>query len=1190
MTLMTLDPTRGFMVPYGTGTVSGDGMRIIADADPAHPGHAYGLVHFDWHGPTPPSPPGQNPNPGGPGDPGGGDGGGNGGGGGSGGDGDGNGNNGGNPTGTPPGGCNTCPCSTPAPSTSGDPIDIGSGLVVRRSTDIAVKGPRGSISIVRTYRTMSGNPGPFGIGTGFNYGYQLDTLNYFRGGGVIQFATPDGNQFPFNLQSNGSLINTTVPSLVGAVMAPASGGYNLRWKNGTVWQFQSVGPGIAFLTSVTDSNGNVISIAVNPAVLGQVTRVTDPVGRSLTLNYDSFNRVTSIVDPIGRTVQYAYNSQGTLASVTDPAGGVSTFTYDPQNNQELTKVTDARGVVVAQNTYDSYGRLIQQVAADGGVRTFTYGLLNPIAVVSPVLNTVVTDPIKNQTNYRFGPTGFLTDATDPTGETKSLIRDQVHSGAIARYIGRAYCNGCGPSPARGDTLTYTYDSNGNVLTSTDALGNVTIFTYDPTFNKVTSITNPLGKVTTFSYDSSGNLLARTDANGHTTSFGYNSFGQVTQITDPLAQKTTFSYDGFGNLISTTDPLGNTTAIVYDGLSRPIATADPLGRTSTTAYDALGRIVKQTNAQGKSTQFTYDAVGNLLSVTDANGNQTAFTYDGMNRLLTRIDPLGHTDTRAYDFNGNLTQFTDRRGQVSTFIYDNLNRLTGESYQDGGRVSRFYDASGHLQGVFDSQVAAYGGGPLPAIVVPGFLYAYDAAGHLTNSFTRFGSISYSYDAAGRVTSRQVAGQDSLTYSYDDAGNLVSAALPQASASFTYDMRNLLASIARANGVGSQYSYDNAGRLLSIADSGGQGISNSQSYTYDPVGNRTVHSTNIAQPLITQAVGNTYDNANRLISSTAASGTTTFTYDANGNLASAAGPNGITTYTWDGRNRLQSIAAPGQRTTFTYDFAGNLIAQSDNGASLNLTKTFVLDGLTNLAYVSQNSGDNLSVLAGRGVDQHLAVVHSGGQVEYGLADAINSTVATTDQSGKTLTSFFYEPFGQTTTSSPYLFQYTGRVPTVGGLYSYRARYYNADSARFASEDPLMPLARNVNLYRYAFNNPVVFVDPVGTQAAGTGGFATVSSTYTVDISAPTQNAPFQPLPTFQLQPLTINQILQPPTISLPTVSPPSEGPNLWPAPVYTGPSPEQFQQMVDCLPGEICNASGQQFPHAGENPGPNEICPVP
>jgi hypothetical protein len=61
MVLMTLDPTHGTMVPYGTGAVSADGTQVVPDPDPAHPGHLYGLVHFDWHGQMPPAPKQTNP-------------------------------------------------------------------------------------------------------------------------------------------------------------------------------------------------------------------------------------------------------------------------------------------------------------------------------------------------------------------------------------------------------------------------------------------------------------------------------------------------------------------------------------------------------------------------------------------------------------------------------------------------------------------------------------------------------------------------------------------------------------------------------------------------------------------------------------------------------------------------------------------------------------------------------------------------------------------------------------------------------------------------------------------------------------------------------------------------------------------------------------------------------------------------
>src|SRR5580765_1698077 len=56
MELDTLDPVVGDLVKYGTGTVSGDGTQVVPDPDPAHPGHRYGIQHFDWHGPMSPAP------------------------------------------------------------------------------------------------------------------------------------------------------------------------------------------------------------------------------------------------------------------------------------------------------------------------------------------------------------------------------------------------------------------------------------------------------------------------------------------------------------------------------------------------------------------------------------------------------------------------------------------------------------------------------------------------------------------------------------------------------------------------------------------------------------------------------------------------------------------------------------------------------------------------------------------------------------------------------------------------------------------------------------------------------------------------------------------------------------------------------------------------------------------------------
>lgn len=928
-----------------------------------------------------------------------------------------------------------------------------------------MNGPRGSIGVFPVYRTFTNAAGPFGVGTGHNYNYLLNT-NVPWTATVINLAMPNRNQFSFVRQADGTLVNTTNPTLRGVVLTtPVNAQAILRWKDGTIFRFQprgfDLGIAASTLESITDTNGNTTTLVRDPSRAVRITEVIDPVGRKLLLSYDPSNRITLITDPIGRQGTYTYNVQGTLETVTDPEGGVTRYDYDTQNR--LIKVTDARGVVVARNAYDANGRVIEQEQADGGKLKFAYTLLNPAVPTSPVLKTVFTDALGRPTTYRFDPQGFLLDVTDPFEQTRIFEREPG-TNLLRSIKGMGSCDACGNLSA-GDE-SFTYDGNGNVVTRTDALNHTTQFTYDPVFNKVTSITEPTNPpaTTSFTYDPKGNLAARKDANNHTTFFTYDPFGLLTKITDPLNKETTFGYDAFGNLTSITDPLTHPTTFRYDAISRQVETTDTLGRKSRTDYNNLNRAIEQTNAKGDKTKFAYDKVGNLLAVTDARNNTTEFTYDGMNRLVTKKTPLGKTDTREYDKNGNLTIFTDRRGQTSRFGYDVLDRLTGEGYIGGVDVARFYDAQGRLLRVEDSESG-------------NFTFTYDLVGRTRSATSPFGAMQYEYDEVGRVKSRQVTGQSAVDYDYDPAGNLKRTAMSQAGVDFDYDARDQLHIMNRSNGVSSTYDYDDVGRVLSLTHAKGATVLNSQTYEYDEIGNRTNYETNIAQPLITQPVMNgNYDNDNKLLSNSDKA----FTYDDNGNLKIETGPEGTTTYTWDARNRLASISTPdGKTINFLYDFAGNLIRKSVSGANPS-SQEFVLDEITNIAYQKNSDGSQMSILTGQSIDTHLAVVGADGQVDFGLTDTVNSTTATTDQNGALGSQFFYEPFGQTTTNGDYPFQFTGRVPVTGNLYHYRARYYAPGVGRFVSEDPI-GFAGGFNFYTYVDNNPIDSVDPQGLLSCG-------------------------------------------------------------------------------------------------------------
>ncbi len=94
------------------------------------------------------------------------------------------------------------------------------------------------------------------------------------------------------------------------------------------------------------------------------------------------------------------------------------------------------------------------------------------------------------------------------------------------------------------------------------------------------------------------------------------------------------------------------------------------------------------------------------------------------------------------------------------------------------------------------------------------------------------------------------------------------------------------------------------------------------------------------------------------------------------------------------------------------------------------------------------------------------------------------TTHDSGNIATSYEYDSFGNPTTTgnitSPYSF--TGReYDPESGLYYYRARYYNPQTGRFISEDPIGFDSGDINLYRYVNNSPLNYTDPSGLCPCG-------------------------------------------------------------------------------------------------------------
>ena len=109
--------------------------------------------------------------------------------------------------------------------------------------------------------------------------------------------------------------------------------------------------------------------------------------------------------------------------------------------------------------------------------------------------------------------------------------------------------------------------------------------------------------------------------------------------------------------------------------------------------------------------------------------------------------------------------------------------------------------------------------------------------------------------------------------------------------------------------------------------------------------------------------------------------------------------------------------------------------------------------------------------------------GAAQFFLFDGLGSTDRLTDISGLVTDSYLYKAFGliqASSGSSVNPFRFVGQLGYYynadSNRYLVRPRVYEPVLGRWLTKDPLGFATRDLNAYRYTFNNPLSFVDPSG------------------------------------------------------------------------------------------------------------------
>ncbi|WP_170304178.1 DUF4214 domain-containing protein [Duganella radicis] len=573
------------------------------------------------------------------------------------------------------------------------------------------------------------------------------------------------------------------------------------------------------------------------------------------------------------------------------------------------------------------------------------------------------------------------------------------------------------------SASYTYDGLGRQLTVTDALGNVSLTTYDDANNR-RQLTLANGLVTQTSYDAAGNLTttSHADANGAVLSVARNFYdidGRLRQSNGPDGS-TYFLYDAAGRQSAKIDTNGNLTAYYYNAdnqitrtiqYARPVNVAqlrDANGNWRELSVADLG--ADASDANNRSTWDVYDSAGRLSQSVDPTGALTSYEYDHASRVLrvnhraTRVDlaPLAGNNVPTsvaekiaandqitrnfYDTDGNLVTQIDPAGYVTERRFDAMGRLI-ETIQHINQLSAAAQ-SGAL-----STVLAQAGG-----IASHERYFYNFEGQLAGTLDNANYLTeLKYDLNGNVMSRRhygvavtnpnAAKMADLGFSVNNSVDLVT--------SYTYTTRNQLETETAPGGLVTRYAYDKLGRLTETRV--GSGTTRARQERYDLQGNLTaelsaegVAALDVATATQVEGIWQRY--------------ATHYTYNGNGLRLSATDPLGNKTlYYYDAQGKpIYTINAAGEVTGLTYTVFGQVDRKTSYGARIDAATLSGLNGGQNdaaiaavVAHLASSGADSVTRYEYDGDGHQTAVVDAMGNRSTTHYDAFGQVDATEQQS---------------------------------------------------------------------------------------------------------------------------------------------------------------------------------------------------
>jgi len=497
-------------------------------------------------------------------------------------------------------------------------VDLLDGHLMIPATDIKLPGRHIGLEVTRTYSSAArGMKGAAGAGWSFNYASRLipdedcglyvviasdGTSQVFRGGG--ETLTPQrGYHTRLSRNSDGS--------------------FDFILKGGMKYHFGGPDPlkprAPRRLEYLEEPHGDRIEIQYDAG--GSIRQISEahpergPV-RTLVLSHTQaggFERIRSVqAVGLGLRADYEYDSFGNLVAVrrTEPGDGGSRIlldryqysTDDPGDRHQLLVAIDPYG---SRTRYHYYGPADSLPGEDGdllGTGLLLFGKQEYVKQIDDWLGfgstsattfsydysragefrAVVASPGGSPKYYTLNADGSPIEMDEPAAKGG---RESTRMRWAADDIYKVH-----EVNNRGYEGFYRYDERGNLVSEIWRQGGsayaVKTFTYEASFNKLTSKRDAEGRLTRYQIDPrTGDLTGTTDAEGNVTRYVYDPHGLLIEEIDPSGATTRYgAHDTFGKATLVTDPGGESTRYQYDVRGKLAREIDHQGRVKTPEGD------------------------------------------------------------------------------------------------------------------------------------------------------------------------------------------------------------------------------------------------------------------------------------------------------------------------------------------------------------------------------------------------------------------------------------------------------------------------------------------------------------------------------------------------------------------------------------------------------------------------------